>query len=132
MCKKLCLICSHTYQIEGYWVSFNSYARSLLPILLKSKFSVRIRRYFHNSFSAAKDLPFVALCKKSFALNYSWKKTNCFQMCEQSTETKVKLTIFTHDRIKHNPQSQNTKFSSTENIWWLGLTSHTISQTKRT
>ena len=62
--------------------------------------------------------PLPALCKNHSAFGVPEKK-NCFQISEQSAETKVKLTISARGLIKHNLQSQNIKFITTENI--LGL-----------
>ena len=62
--------------------------------------------------------PLPALCKNHSAFGVPEKK-NCFQISEQSAETKVKLTISTRGLIKHNLQSQNIKFTTTENIFGL-------------
>lgn len=117
--QKFCLIQWCTYRLEGYCFPFNSCVRSLLPFLLECEFPARFRRCLHSLFSAASYLPFASSLQKSLGFRRSWKKKNCFQISEQSADTKVKLTISTRGLIKHNLQSQNIKFTTTENI--LGL-----------
>lgn len=62
--------------------------------------------------------PLPALCKNHSAFGVPEKK-NCFQISEQSAETKVKPTMSTRGLIKHNLQSQNIKFTTRENIFGL-------------